>query len=404
MNRFSGEIQSRSLEMIIEKPHHLSDKSRRDEMIIEIPNRSFVKSRRDDIQLKTHIHNFFLSSLPVVALVIATTFSGCQSSANEKAVSQPVKAKVEKLEKVTEQEAFTAVGTVSSSQHIKLSFKTGGIVKSIFVEEGNRVEVGQMLAQLNLSEHQSKLAQAQTGFEKAGRDLERVENLYADTVATLEQLQDARSNLEIQRSNLQIAQFNFDYGSIRAPATGKIMKQLAEENELVGPGIPVFVFSTGEKNWVLNVGVSEEKLVQIEMGDSASIEFSVYKNRPFPAMISAIAEAIDPQSSSYEIELKLEQTAAKLVTGFTGEATIFPNRQLTYFKLPPKALAQMSNNQGEILVYEVQSKTAKIKLVEIVELKEEFIAVFAEGLENANVIIEKQGRLKEGMAVEVVGE
>ena len=62
----------------------------------------------------------------------------------------------------------------------------------------------------------------------------------------------------------------------------------------------------------------------------------------------------------------------------------------------------MNNGQGVIFVYDSKEKVALEKHVDIIELKEEFIGVFANGLESAQVITEKQGYLKEGTIVEAV--
>ncbi len=87
---------------------------------------------------------------------------------------------------------------------MKLSFKIGGIIKNIFVDEGQRVYKAQKLTELDLSEIKAQVNQAQSAFEKAKRDLERMKRLYADNVVTLEQLQNAETGFEIVKSNLKI--------------------------------------------------------------------------------------------------------------------------------------------------------------------------------------------------------
>ena len=64
-------------------------------------------------------------------------------------------------------------GTLKSLSETKLSFKTGGIIKGIYVEEGEIVKKGTVLAKINLEEINAKLKQAESAFQKSQRDYRR---------------------------------------------------------------------------------------------------------------------------------------------------------------------------------------------------------------------------------------
>jgi multidrug resistance efflux pump len=68
--------------------------------------------------------------------------------------------------------------------------------------------------------------QAQFALDKALRDQQRVQNLYADSVATLEQLQNASTSVDMAGKALEIAQFNVTYSEVRSPIDGKIVTQM----------------------------------------------------------------------------------------------------------------------------------------------------------------------------------
>ena len=108
------------------------------------------------------------------------------------------------------------MGKLASKEELKLSFKTGGIISEIFVDEGQTVKKGQVLAKLNLSEIQAQVNQAILGLDKAERDYRRANNLYKDSVVTLEQLQNTTTALDIAKSNVKIAEFNLQFSTIKA--------------------------------------------------------------------------------------------------------------------------------------------------------------------------------------------
>jgi multidrug efflux pump subunit AcrA (membrane-fusion protein) len=86
---------------------------------------------------------------------------------------------------------ITASGLLSTENEARLSFKISGIIEKIFVKEGDRVRKGQLLATLKSTEIASQVQQVQLTVEKAQRDYQRANNLYKDSVVTLEQLQNA---------------------------------------------------------------------------------------------------------------------------------------------------------------------------------------------------------------------
>ena len=171
----------------------------------------------------------------------------------------PKQVDVAKAQQVTHREQIFAVGQLSSSEEVKLSFKTGGIVGKILVREGQKVRKGQLLAELQLDEIEAQVEQSVLGIQqskitidnarlmlnKAERDFRNVQGLYADSVATLDQLEDAKLQLNNARNQLQaaetglsfsqrtadIAQFNRDHSRIVAPANGEILLKMGEANE-----------------------------------------------------------------------------------------------------------------------------------------------------------------------------
>ena len=169
--------------------------------------------------------------LIVLAIFSAACFTSCSEKKEVEVVpTPPVPVR---LVQVVEEEiprVVRACGVIASSKQMKLSFKTGGIVKRISVEEGDRVKKGQVLAELNLTEIEARFSQAETAYEKAERDLKRIRNLYRDSVVTNEQFQDANSFFENASAELKIASYNLSHSSIKAPSEGVILKRLVEEN------------------------------------------------------------------------------------------------------------------------------------------------------------------------------
>ncbi|MCK5823732.1 MAG: efflux RND transporter periplasmic adaptor subunit, partial [Bacteroidales bacterium] len=249
-------------------------------------------------------------------IVIALFFSACTEQVKEEEKNID-KVKI-RTTKVIEKEISIPVhcsGKLASKTESKLSFKTGGIISAIFVDEGRKVKKGQVLAKLNLSEIQAQVNQAKLGLNKAERDFKRANNLYIDSVATLEQLQNATTALDIAKSNVKIAEFNLQYSTIKAPLNGKILKRVAEENEIIGTGNPVFLFGSTENDWVVRVNITDKDIFSLNFKDKAEVKFDAYPDIIFTAIVTEIGNSADPYTGTYEVELTLKPTNTKFASG-----------------------------------------------------------------------------------------
>ncbi|MEL6820250.1 MAG: efflux RND transporter periplasmic adaptor subunit, partial [Calditrichota bacterium] len=226
--------------------------------------------------MKTLLNPKFLFILIPALLIIVSCSS---DDPVEEAFAKRTPVRVVPVQKATLSPTIRTAGRLATKAESRLSFKTGGILSRILADEGKRVKKGQLLAQLDMREINAQVKAAKSAAEKAERDLQRVKALFADSVSTLEQLQDAETGRDVAVAQLEVARFNQQYSSIFAPANGSVLKRFAERNELVSPGVPVFTFSSSSDSWIVRCGVSETDLIQIALGDRAEVNFDPYPNQ-----------------------------------------------------------------------------------------------------------------------------
>lgn len=294
-----------------------------------------------------------------------------------------------------------ASGRLSTSAEMKLSFKIGGIVDAIYVSEGQKVKKGTLLATLKVDEIEAKVKQAKAGYEKAKRDFIRAQNLYRDSVATLEQLQNAETGLNVAENNLKIAQFNLDHARIIAPEKGVVLKVISEENELIGAGSPVCLFGSQSKIWKIISGLTDQEVVRVNIGDKASVRFDAYPEQVVHAVVNEIAGAPNPMSGTYEIVLGLESNSLKLFSGFIAKLEIYPSISESVHMIPFISLINIHDNQGEVFLPTNDLTVTRVP-VKIGYLTEEK-AVITAGLDSVSkVITDGAAYLKEGIKIKIV--
>jgi RND family efflux transporter MFP subunit len=333
-------------------------------------------------------------------LILFPVFTGCGSGKNNNGQDLVIPVKVEATVIKTVSIPIRTSGRLMPKTRIKLSFKTGGIIEHIAVDQGDSVQKGQVLARLNPAEIQAAFNKARNALAQAERDLERVTNLYNDRAATLEQLQNATTGYEVARSNLEIARFNLDHSIIRAPFSGKILQRLAETNEVIAPGYPVLVFGSTEDRWVVEAGVSTRDAVRFELKDPARVSFDAHPGEIFLASVSQISQAVDPASGTVEIELELESRELKLMAGFVARVDVFPRIKKRYTLVPVESLVDSEGDTAYVFTPS-GGRARKIK-VRVVHLFSDTVAVEPGGQNLERVITDGADYLTDGMAIKIV--
>lgn len=277
-------------------------------------------------------------------------------------------------------------GVVVTKDEMRLSFKVGGVVKRIAVQEGQEVRKGQVLAEIELTEVNSQVEQMRQMAAKAQRDLQRGESLYADQVISLEQLQDLRTQASVSRAGLSAAQFNRGHAVISAPRDAVVLRKLVEQSELVPAGQTVLLLGARDRGYVVRLGLADREIVQLKLGDSAQIHMDAFPGRSFSGKITEIASAADDKTGMFPAEVRLEPSALTLVSGLVARVSLVPASalagQLTY--VPVAAVVAGDANTASVFL--VEGDHARRRSVRVAFMQGTQIAL-TEGLKPGEIVV-----------------
>lgn len=334
------------------------------------------------------MHKFInLLALPVL-LSLAACSQKSEASSETKRDIIPVKTIPLNAER--RNGTLSLSGQFTTDDEVMLSFKTGGIINNITVKEGDQVKKGQVLATLDLTEINAQVQQAQLALEKAKRDYDRAFNLYKDSVATLEQVQNAQTALDISKQAYQAARFNLAYSQITAPRNGYVLRKLANVGQMVAPGTPV-IQTNGASNgdWKLKVGASDKEWALIKINDRALISNDAPDGKTYEGVVSRKSESIDPYTGTFTIEISIrDKNTGGLAAGMFGKAQLSSSAESGISKtwlVPYDALLDADGSTGYVFVTNDGKTASKVK-VEISEVQKDHVLVTG-GLENARELI-----------------
>ena len=299
----------------------------------------------------------------LISIIAATALAACSGRANVKrvaAVTDAIPVKLLPVNADTTSSVIAASGLLSTENEARLSFKIGGIIEKIYAKEGDYVRKGQLLATLKSTEIASQVQQVQLTVDKAQRDYQRANNLYKDSVVTLEQLQNAKTGVDIAKQNLQQVAFNQQYSRIYAPADGLVVKKIGNEGELANSGSPILFINalSSSSKWILKIGLSDKEWSAIEVGNKATISFDAFPGKLFKGVISKKSVAADAASGSFQAELQVNFDQHQPAIGMFGTASIIVSHASVGFSIPYEALLEANGKEGFVFVTD-DKKTVK---------------------------------------------
>jgi len=241
-----------------------------------------------------------------------------------------------------------ATGYVTARRLATVSTQITGTLTQVLIEEGDRVQKGQVIARLedsalraslnvaqaNIQSGLAQVAQAQAQLAQAEADSRRQTELAASgmlskqaaeqsrtAVATATAVLDARRReVEAGRAQLAQAQVNFDYTVVRAPFAGVVTVKAAQVGEIVSPLSAGGGFTrTGVGTIVdmdsleVDVDVNEAYIGQVKPDMPCEAVLDAYPDWKIPAHVIAIVPLADRGKATVKVRVALEQKDARLV-------------------------------------------------------------------------------------------
>lgn len=264
--------------------------------------------------------------------------------------------------KVTE--AIHLTGSVEANPDRVVSFVSlvSGVVTNVGFSIGDRVQKGQVLAELRsaeLSALQSELSGLRSKIEVAERRLKSVKSMYDDGVSSEKDLLEARSDLDVLQSELARTTSDLSLYSagpsdgifrIKAPATGIITQKALTPGEQVSPGSgPLFTVSDLSRIWIL-ANVHATNVKDVSEGMEVGITTLSYPDEKFPGRITAISSVMDEEAKVLKARIEMPNHDMKLKPGMLVDINAFKPSDRTALSLPTSSIV-FDDNQNYVVLY-----------------------------------------------------
>lgn len=277
-----------------------------------------------------------------------------------------------------------ANGTLQPTRSINIGSELSGTVAKVNVDVNDRVQKGQILAELDtaklrdqilrsnasLAAANGKVAQTEATIKEAGAQLARLEEVAAlsggkvpsraelDTARAIlargiADQSSARASVADAEAAISTDMTNLSKASIRAPADGVVLTRNADPGNAVAASLQaVTLFTLAEdltrlRLWVY---VDEADVGAVKVGQNASFTVSAYLSRKFPARITRVGfgSTITENVVTYLTHLDVDNADLSLRPGMTATATITATQHKDMLLVPNSALRFTPTTAAEL--------------------------------------------------------
>lgn len=278
-------------------------------------------------------------------------------------------------------------GTLEARVKCTISPKISGRIEKLLVDQGDRVEAGQLLvrlddadlkqqvavAQANLAATQAALerlqadvAQAAAVLEQARQNYGRVQKLVEQKVATADEHDKAtealrvaqagearaRAALEEGRRQRLAAEKNLAYrqalladAEVRAPFAGLVVRRFRDPGDIVVPGSPMLTLVSLEEIWV-SAWVDESEMARLRVGQPARVVFRSEPERSYEGQVARLGRETDRETREFLVDVRVLRLPTNWTVGQRAEVYILTDRKLSVLALPGKYVIWRDGQAG----------------------------------------------------------
>lgn len=196
-------------------------------------------------------------------------------------------------------------GTLRARREVRILPQEEGRLLALPFFEGDRVNQGELLLQLDDSLLAAELKKATALRRQAALDAQRLERLAQNRLVSDEELARARTALDTAQAEEELLQTRLAYTRIQAPFAGTISARLAEPGDVV-PRFAHVLTLTDMSSLVTEITVSELLLPALAVDDTVQLQIDALGTQTFTGRILRIHPAIDPATRQGTLEIALQ--------------------------------------------------------------------------------------------------
>ncbi len=300
-------------------------------------------------------------------------------------VGEAVPVKVYKVKRMNFKDTLPVMGNIKGFKEIELKFETSGVLESFNFEEGERIQEGDIIANLNQKDALLKLKYAELEVEKA-KKLHKAGGI-------------DRIKLEQAKLEYESAKSDFEKTNIYAVTDGILGSRDMDPGAYVTPNEEIGVF-VDISDVYAEFNVIERDSPKLKLGHKCEVFVDAYPNKAFKGTVDSISPIVEGRTRTQNIKIELKNPKMQLKPGMFVRALVSTYENENALIIPTSAFKKKDADYFVYLVHKnkVTAETEEEKesvlekgVVEVKKVSIEYLtqdaAEIAEGLKEGDLII-----------------
>lgn len=232
---------------------------------------------------------------------------------------------------------------METDNNIMIPVESPGVVTKVYVENGDKVSEGEVLAQVDASIIKRQIDEIETGLELARTVYERQKRLWDKNIGSEIQYLQAKNNKESLEKKLETVKEQYGKTKIKSPISGTIDEVMIKQGEMAGAGMPAMRVVQLSK-MKIKTQVSEDYLKQIKRGNKVYVS-PLKGDKTYESKVVAVSNVINPDTRTFEIEIATPDIEDGLMPNMIVDLEILDYTAKDALVVPVNVLQKTSKRQ-----------------------------------------------------------
>lgn len=277
-------------------------------------------------------------------------------------------------------------GRVKAAEEVNMAFKVGGTLMRVYVEDGSRINEGQLVAEIDPRDYQIQFDATEAEYMRVKSEAERVMALYADSVSTADAYDKARYGLKQITAKYENARNQLADTKIYAPFDGYVQKRLFDPPTVLAAGMPVASLVSGGRQEI-EINIPASAYIHRHEMVSFHASFDFIPNQKIPLRLISIAPKANA-NQLYTVRLALPQDISPQPSpGMNTMVSIATNTAESGKTEIPSSALLTKDGKSCVWIYNKKNGTVELRTISVEKLHTNGTAIVTRGLSEGELIV-----------------
>ena len=323
-----------------------------------------------------------------------------EDSKQELVISVPVEVAPLSIGHISSNYATTAV--LEAKEEAFVVPRASGIIEHIYVEEGDYVEKGQILAQIEPRRYHLNLDRAKADLVGVEKELAKINKVYNKQLVSDDTYDKLTAQYESAKATRSLAELDLNEATITAPISGYIAEQNAKVGNLSESFQRERMFHIVQQKELYGiVYLPEKELSKVHKEQQAYLNLTAFDGDDILAFVERISPVIDSKTGTFKVTLRVSNPDNLLKSGMFAQVKLNYDTKQNVILLPRKALLAIDDS---INVFVVKDGIASKKAVTVGYQEGEVVEILSGLSGNEKVVITGHQNLRDQAPVDIVND